>query len=69
MDISGPIEWLTYRWFIVQTWVRGFTVCYDEHDHITAFCKRRKWHWGNHRSDSGLVWNKKWLRIILGEDC
>jgi len=58
MDISGPIEWLTYRWFIVKTWVMGYTVCYDEHVSGEAFCKRRKGHWGEHRAGSGFSWER-----------
>jgi hypothetical protein len=39
-------------------WLRGYAVCYSEHESGTAFCKRRKHHLGKHATgNKHLRWD------------
>jgi len=43
-------------------WLRGYSVCYAEHESGNAFCKRRKHHLGRHATGN------RTLRWLVQED-
>lgn len=45
-----------------KIWLQGYDVCYKSPKHeksSTAFCKRRRGHFGEHRTGSGFAWRQE----------